>query len=78
MEIHYDNRYYRDDIVDSSGLRLWFTEETREYDAGIISTGLNPAIVGQFIPPGLYISNIRDKFCFYVQKDRIYTYHTRS
>ena len=55
MEIHYDNRYYRDDIIDSSGFRLWYTSNTRPYDLGIVQVGLFTNYFGQFIVPGLYI-----------------------
>jgi len=39
METHYDNPDQRDDFVDSSGLRLWYTNETRMYDASTLLAG---------------------------------------
>ncbi|XP_064597489.1 DBH-like monooxygenase protein 1 homolog [Liolophura sinensis] len=50
MEIHYDNPQLKSGIVDSSGLRIIFTQELRQYDAGILSTGTNPGPT-QIIPP---------------------------
>ena len=44
IEIHYDNPGRRRDIVDSSGFRLYLTEELRQYDAGYLSMGLVPQI----------------------------------
>ena len=42
LEIHYDNRYKRDDIVDSSGMRIYYEsgKRLRKYDAGILEVGL--------------------------------------
>lgn len=39
METHYDNPDHKDDFVDSSGLRLWYTNETRMYDASTLYAG---------------------------------------
>ncbi|CAH3166161.1 unnamed protein product [Porites evermanni] len=39
METHYDNPDKRTDFVDSSGLRFWYTEQTRMYDTGVIYAG---------------------------------------
>eukprot|EP00485_Elphidium_margaritaceum_P023517 CAMPEP_0202712258 /NCGR_PEP_ID=MMETSP1385-20130828/36148_1 /ASSEMBLY_ACC=CAM_ASM_000861 /TAXON_ID=933848 /ORGANISM="Elphidium margaritaceum" /LENGTH=656 /DNA_ID=CAMNT_0049372229 /DNA_START=22 /DNA_END=1992 /DNA_ORIENTATION=+ len=48
MEIHYDNPDELEGIVDSSGLRIYWTEDLREYDAGIFAVGADyPAT---FIP----------------------------
>ena len=52
LEIHYDNPKLRDDIVDSSGLKIFYQggEKLRQYDAGIMEIGLeyNPK---NSIPP---------------------------
>ena len=42
MEVHYDNPRKRRDIVDSSGMRLYYTETLRSYDAGYVFIGTNP------------------------------------
>ena len=34
--------FFFSDIVDSSGLKLYYTEELRQYDAGYLLTGLSP------------------------------------
>eukprot|EP00484_Ammonia_sp_Unknown_P001510 CAMPEP_0197021526 /NCGR_PEP_ID=MMETSP1384-20130603/2418_1 /TAXON_ID=29189 /ORGANISM="Ammonia sp." /LENGTH=642 /DNA_ID=CAMNT_0042449369 /DNA_START=26 /DNA_END=1950 /DNA_ORIENTATION=- len=39
LEIHYDNPDELTDIVDSSGMRLYWTQELREYDAGRFAAG---------------------------------------
>ena len=49
MEIHIDNPTGRSGIVDSSGLRLWYTDELREQDAGIMAIGR--AIDSILLPP---------------------------
>lgn len=44
LEIHFDNPKMRNDIVDSSGMRIYYQggkdEQLREYDAGIMEIGL--------------------------------------
>jgi dopamine beta-monooxygenase len=44
LEIHYDNPNMRSDIVDSSGMRVYYQggadEQLRQYDAGILEVGL--------------------------------------
>ena len=40
LEIHYDNEKQRDDIIDSSGIRIYYTNQLRKYDAGIMEIGL--------------------------------------
>ena len=40
LEIHYDNQNLRDDIIDSSGIRIYYTDVLRKYDAGIMEIGL--------------------------------------
>nr|BAG86630.1 tyramine beta-hydroxylase [Dugesia japonica] len=40
LEIHYNNPEEKRGIIDNSGLRLYYTDELRQYDAGIIELGL--------------------------------------
>ncbi|XP_076359948.1 tyramine beta hydroxylase [Tachypleus tridentatus] len=40
LEVHYNNPELRDDWVDSSGMRLFYTNELRPHDAGILEVGL--------------------------------------
>ncbi|CAH1270459.1 MOXD1 [Branchiostoma lanceolatum] len=51
METHYDNPDLRNDIVDSSGLRLYLTSTLRTNEVGVLQVGVE---VGQSqkIPPG--------------------------
>ncbi|KAK7083170.1 DBH-like monooxygenase protein 1 [Halocaridina rubra] len=51
METHYDNPNLQQGIVDNSGIRIFHTENLREYDAGIIMMGhdVSPSMM---IPPG--------------------------
>ncbi|XP_039261999.2 DBH-like monooxygenase protein 1 homolog isoform X2 [Styela clava] len=49
LETHYDNPDLKPDIFDSSGVRFYYTENLRKYDAGIIT--LSQSIQGIFIPP---------------------------
>jgi len=41
LEVHYDNPELRDDIVDSSGFRLWHTANRRTYDVGSFVVGMS-------------------------------------
>ena len=38
-------------VVDSSGLRFTYTSQLREYDAGILLTGINVNGILHLIPP---------------------------
>ncbi|XP_064097931.1 MOXD1 homolog 1-like isoform X2 [Macrobrachium nipponense] len=51
MEMHYDNANLRQDVVDNSGLRIFYTEKVRKYDAANVALGHNvsPRMI---IPPG--------------------------
>ncbi|XP_050715576.1 uncharacterized protein LOC126998176 [Eriocheir sinensis] len=51
MEMHYDNPNLRQGVVDSSGIRIFYTENLREYDSGTLMFGQHvfPSII---IPPG--------------------------
>lgn len=56
METHYSNLYstYEDkakSMVDSSGIRLYYTTKLRENDAGVLSVGMEPTWK-HIIPPG--------------------------
>jgi len=51
MEMHYDNPELRNDIVDSSGLRLWHTPTLREHDLGVITIGTFSSSI--MLPPGI-------------------------
>eukprot|EP00062_Callorhinchus_milii_P013958 gi/632962755/ref/XP_007897496.1/ PREDICTED: DBH-like monooxygenase protein 1 [Callorhinchus milii] len=57
MEIHYDNPTYQEGLIDSSGLKLFYTPKLRKYDAGIIETGVWVSLY-HMIPPDMpkYIS----------------------
>lgn len=52
LKIHYDNPELVEDIVDSSGYRLYVTDQLRKYDASILEVGSVPDY-RLFIPPGL-------------------------
>lgn len=51
METHYNNPNIDPGIVDSSGVRIFYTPTLRRYDAGVISVGLDPNW-RHIIPPG--------------------------
>ncbi|XP_029532799.1 DBH-like monooxygenase protein 1 homolog [Oncorhynchus nerka] len=57
MEVHYDNPALQQGVVDSSGLRLFYTPELRQYDAGVIETGVWVSLY-HMLPPGMqeYVS----------------------
>ncbi|KAI1716514.1 DOMON domain-containing protein [Ditylenchus destructor] len=40
IEIHYDNYALRDNLTDSSGIRITYTKNLRQHDAGIMEVGL--------------------------------------
>jgi dopamine beta-monooxygenase len=52
LEVHYDNAHLKQNIIDSSGIRIYYENKLRTYDAGILEIGLeyNPKMV---IPPQL-------------------------
>ncbi|CAL4064406.1 unnamed protein product, partial [Meganyctiphanes norvegica] len=52
LEIHYDNSFYVQGIVDKSGMRVYHTEKLRMYDAGILTLGTTVEY-RQMIPPGV-------------------------
>jgi dopamine beta-monooxygenase len=51
LEIHFDNPQMRNNIVDSSGMRIYYQEKLRKYDAGILEVGLEYNAKNS-IPPG--------------------------
>ncbi|XP_029318773.1 DBH-like monooxygenase protein 2 homolog isoform X2 [Cottoperca gobio] len=53
LEIHYNNPNNEAGRTDSSGLRLHYTAQLRQHDAGILMTGISPlSDVHYNIPPG--------------------------
>ncbi|XP_060769945.1 DBH-like monooxygenase protein 1 homolog [Neoarius graeffei] len=52
LEVHYDNPALQRRIVDSSGLRLFYTPKLRSYDAGVIETGVWVSPY-HMLPPGM-------------------------
>ncbi|KAK0041049.1 DBH-like monooxygenase protein 1 [Biomphalaria pfeifferi] len=40
METHYNNPELKNDFVDNSGLRLYFTKQLRQYDSGLLEIGV--------------------------------------
>ncbi|XP_063401020.1 DBH-like monooxygenase protein 1 [Mytilus trossulus] len=50
LEMHYNNPTMKSDIVDSSGIRLILTPDTRQFDAAGMSVGVNVDPT-HFIPP---------------------------
>ncbi|KAM6474050.1 putative DBH-like monooxygenase protein 2 [Liasis olivaceus] len=50
LEIHYSNFNLIPGLIDSSGLRLFYTPELRPYDMGVLHTGIYTFPV-HFIPP---------------------------
>eukprot|EP01084_Bolivina_argentea_P288018 494266_1 len=59
LQVHYHNPTLRDDIIDTSGLRLWYTPTLRTYSGAVIILGITPTYLynanglGLFIPPGI-------------------------
>ncbi|KAM4521948.1 DBH-like monooxygenase protein 2 homolog isoform 1-T1 [Odontesthes bonariensis] len=52
LEIHYNNPQKKKDITDNSGLRLYYTDQLRQHDVGILNTGVLPMWPLQYsIPP---------------------------
>ncbi|XP_050714984.1 uncharacterized protein LOC126997815 [Eriocheir sinensis] len=51
MEMHYDNPNLRQGVVDSSGIRIFYTENLRDYDAGMFMLG-HKVSAFHLIPPG--------------------------
>nr|CAB3263918.1 DBH-like monooxygenase protein 1 homolog [Phallusia mammillata] len=51
METHYDNPTLKNDIVDSSGLKITYTPQLRQHDAGVILVGHIVSPFAHLIPP---------------------------
>uniref|UniRef100_A0A665TQH7 Monooxygenase, DBH-like 1, like n=1 Tax=Echeneis naucrates TaxID=173247 RepID=A0A665TQH7_ECHNA len=52
LEIHYNNLNLEEGMTDSSGLRLHYTNQLRQHDVGILTTGVMPFKHVQYnIPP---------------------------
>ncbi|KAM6144563.1 putative DBH-like monooxygenase protein 2 [Phoenicopterus ruber ruber] len=51
LEIHYSNFDLLAGLIDSSGVRIYYTPELRKYDVGVLQTGIFTFPV-HFIPPG--------------------------
>eukprot|EP01083_Nonionella_stella_P211491 764637_1 len=62
LEIHYDNPMLLSNIIDSSGLKVSYTNNLRQYDAGMLWIGAVARPLAQIIPPHInndtYISYI--------------------
>nr|XP_008114864.1 PREDICTED: putative DBH-like monooxygenase protein 2 [Anolis carolinensis] len=52
LEIHYSNFNLIPDLIDNSGIRIYYTPELRPYDMGVLHTGLFTFPI-HFIPPGV-------------------------
>ncbi|XP_028940812.1 putative DBH-like monooxygenase protein 2 [Antrostomus carolinensis] len=51
LEIHYSNFDLLPGLIDSSGVRIYYTPELRKHDVGVLQTGIFTFPV-HFIPPG--------------------------
>ncbi|KAM5132145.1 putative DBH-like monooxygenase protein 2 [Mantella aurantiaca] len=51
IEIHYSNFENKQGVLDSSGIRIYYTPELRKHDGGILITGIFTFPV-HFVPPG--------------------------
>ncbi|XP_072280436.1 putative DBH-like monooxygenase protein 2 isoform X1 [Pyxicephalus adspersus] len=51
IEIHYSNFENKPGILDSSGIRIYYTPQLREHDGGILMTGIF-TFPAHFVPPG--------------------------
>uniref|UniRef100_A0A3P9KJA9 Monooxygenase, DBH-like 1, like n=1 Tax=Oryzias latipes TaxID=8090 RepID=A0A3P9KJA9_ORYLA len=52
LEIHYNNPQQKAGVVDNSGLRLYYTDQLRQHDVGILNTGMLPILPAKYnIPP---------------------------
>nr|XP_060615712.1 putative DBH-like monooxygenase protein 2 [Anolis sagrei ordinatus] len=52
LEIHYSNFNLIPDLIDNSGIRIYYTPELRPYDMGVLHTGIFTFPI-HFIPPGV-------------------------
>ncbi|XP_024146154.1 DBH-like monooxygenase protein 2 homolog [Oryzias melastigma] len=52
LEIHYNNPQQKAGIIDNSGLKLYYTDQLRKHNVGILNTGMLPILpVAYTIPP---------------------------
>ena len=49
-QVHYDNREFLENITDSSGFRLFYTDDLRTHDAAVLTLGR--PLESLKIPPG--------------------------
>uniref|UniRef100_T1IHN5 DOMON domain-containing protein n=1 Tax=Strigamia maritima TaxID=126957 RepID=T1IHN5_STRMM len=68
LEIHYNNRQLKNDLIDSSGIRLYYTSQLRPYDVGVLELGLEytakmgiPPLENEFILHGHCIPECTEK-----------------
>jgi hypothetical protein len=52
IQMHYDNPDMISGMVDHSGLRMYYTNNLRQFDAGVVTMG-DPQTGGAPIPPGV-------------------------
>ncbi|XP_048358837.1 putative DBH-like monooxygenase protein 2 [Sphaerodactylus townsendi] len=52
LEIHYSNFDFIPDLIDNSGIRVYYTPELRPYDMGVLHTGIFTFPI-HFLPPGV-------------------------
>ncbi|CAJ0960035.1 unnamed protein product, partial [Ranitomeya imitator] len=52
MEVHYDNPHQQEGLIDSSGIKLYYTPHIRKYDAGVLEAGIWVSLY-HMIPPGM-------------------------
>ena len=50
LETHYDNPDMHQDLVDTSGIRIFYTDQLREHDTGMILIGTEVNFL-HMIPP---------------------------
>ena len=51
FEMHYDNPELKSDIIDNSGVRLYYTEKLRTHDLGVLELGIQGVPLALHIPP---------------------------
>jgi hypothetical protein len=71
LEIHYDNPKEIKNIVDDSGVKLYFTRQLRQHDLGLLTLGTEGTASSLQIPPksnDFISSSICDSFCTNVRK----------
>uniref|UniRef100_A0A3P8WZ46 Monooxygenase, DBH-like 1, like n=1 Tax=Cynoglossus semilaevis TaxID=244447 RepID=A0A3P8WZ46_CYNSE len=51
LEIHYNNPHLETGRTDSSGLKLYYTDQLRQHDVGVLMTGIISSHMPYMIPP---------------------------